>query len=495
MDSGTHYPLGYEPRVSALKFNGAREAWPNYQWSLRATVSTFGEFGLPMLDGKFEDLAAKTKTSLLKVKTEAKGNQAEIEACGKDVDKKIDVLPAMLQAIKNKVCGVLVTSITGNAIQLVRSIAVDDPHAMYQRLKTEFEGTSSGASIMALYQKAALIRHDAGTPLSATLSSFEDIHRRMVEKKETPSNNYRVGQLLACLPPSYDNIKGSMLVADKDWTWEDAVAKLIAHQESTALSQNPRRAKSADAYAVTTTQSRPAGSTCYNCQRSGHMTFDCRTTCIKCPPPAAQHPASQCPKFAHKRGSNRGRGRGGKGRGGKTGSQTAAIASEEKQSAWLVTHQAMLTKNPKEAPLNVLDSACTIHILAKNQKSKSKLLAEPTDVSTASGEKLQLRHGGKARIYFQDDCGNRNSADLNGALISPTLDFNLISVSRLDKAGLTVTFGAGKALVLQNKMVLAAGTLGNDGLYTLNSCSPSHHRLFFILCLFDYSTDIGDPWN
>ena len=79
---------GYEPSLSALKFNGSRDAWPNYQWQLRATINTFGEYALPLLDGKFEDVITKTKTALAKVKAEAKGDQDAKDAIYEEVDKR-----------------------------------------------------------------------------------------------------------------------------------------------------------------------------------------------------------------------------------------------------------------------------------------------------------------------------------------------------------------------------------------------------------------------
>jgi len=126
------------------------------------------------------------------------------------------------------------------------------------------------------------------------------------------------------------------------------------------------------------------------------------------------------------------------------------------------------------APLNVLDSGCSIHIISRKQKCISKSQIEPVAVATASESVLQLKESGNARICIKDGRGNSSTALLNNALISPTLDFNLVSVSQLDKAGCIVQFGNGQAIIKKDGIETARGLLNKAGLYTLISSSLSH---------------------
>ena len=306
MDPGISNSLGYEPSQSSLKFSGKKDDWPAFRWQFLSTITSFGDMAMEILDMKYDELMAKKTTDLTKIKTEAKGTQDEKDETRVQADKVIAALPEYLMKMKNRIQGYLGQSLSLKAVSLVQSINPGDVHAIWTRLKTEFEGSGSGASIQALYQQAAAIRHDAGSPLSSTISKFDEIYRRMVDKKEVVSNNYRVGQLLFSLPPSYDAIKAAMNASDKEYTWQEAVDKLINQQEQTSI-QLPRRQKpSADAYAVTT-QVNP----CFNCQKPGHAAHNCLNPCTKCDSSGPSHARKDCPYFARFRNaSTRGRGGG-----------------------------------------------------------------------------------------------------------------------------------------------------------------------------------------
>jgi len=356
MDSGNILSLGYEPSRSSFKFAGSKDAWPAFRWQFLATINSFGEHALDVLENKYDDVVTKKGADLVRVKTEAKGDQDAKAAIATEVDKMLFALPDKITKIKNKVLYTLVNSLSGRAITLVQSIKVDDPHAIWVRLKTEYEGSGSGASIMALYQQAATIRHDAGSSLSTTIAKFDDIHRRMVDKKESPSNNYRVGQLLACLPSSYDSIKAAMNALEKEWTWQEAIDRLLAHQEQSSAQATRRQKPIGEAYAATTTEGRQV--TCFNCQKPGHISYDCPSKTISVNSHRAVVSSSRG------RGGQRSRGRGGRGRG--VSRQQVAAAAEtaftSHEVAGLYHTHAMLSANDSDDPPNILDSGCTTHL-------------------------------------------------------------------------------------------------------------------------------------
>lgn len=283
----------------------------------------------------------------------------------------------------------------------------------------------------------------------------------------------RFGQLLFSLPPSYDAIKAAMNASDKDCTWQEAVDILLISQEQAPTHHARRPKSSGDAYTVTT-QVNP----CFNCQKIGHVANNCLNSCTKCDPSGPSHSRKGCPYFARRSAPARGRTGARAPRGDRGGRRkgTATLAAGNEQ-AWLHVHQAMLSSNfpsSSAAPLNVLDSGCSIHTISRRQKRISRSQVEPVAVPTASDSVLQLKESGNAWIFIKDGRGNRSTALLNNALISPTLEFNLVSVSKLDEAGFSIQFGNGQAIITQDGIETARGLLNKAGLYTPVS-SPSVH--------------------
>jgi hypothetical protein len=114
-------------------------------------------------------------------------------------------------------------------------------------------------------------------------------------------------------------------------------------------------------------------------------------------------------------------------------------------------------------------------MVTQEQKCSQIETCEPIKVSTA-GDSLEIKKRGQAQIYTVDGKGLPRSVTLKNSLISPTLQFNLISVSKMDLAGHYIIFGDGRVQVVRGVVpipskceVTAVGTLNRAGLYVLNS--------------------------
>jgi hypothetical protein len=73
--------------------------------------------------------------------------------------------------------------------------------------------------------------------------------------------------------------------------------------------------------------------------------------------------------------------------------------------------------------------------------------------------------------------GKEHNITYTRALHTPTLNANLISVSALDKAGLTTTFGGGRGITRKaDGMVILAGEIVN-GMYVLETVDSENHMI------------------
>jgi hypothetical protein len=112
------------------------------------------------------------------------------------------------------------------------------------------------------------------------------------------------------------------------------------------------------------------------------------------------------------------------------------------------------------------DSGASHHMTAHSELFTAHQDIRPEPISLANGKSISAIAAGTARIAVIGDSGVA-CVDLQGALLAPELKTNLISVSRLLRQGLIVTF-QDNSVTVQNKqqLVLARG-IKEHGLFRL----------------------------
>jgi hypothetical protein len=87
---------------------------------------------------------------------------------------------------------------------------------------------------------------------------------------------------------------------------------------------------------------------------------------------------------------------------------------------------------------------------AHSQLFTQRQAIRPESISIANGDSISAIAAGTARIAVISDSGV-SCVDLSGALHAPALKTNLISVSRLVRQGLVVTFQNDAVVVLDKQ--------------------------------------------
>ena len=90
-----------------------------------------------------------------------------------------------------------------------------------------------------------------------------------------------------------------------------------------------------------------------------------------------------------------------------------------------------------------------------------------SSIEVGNGEKAKVMGKGSVTIYLRVD-NMKKTCQLSDILYAPDLDYNLISISSMDKKGITTIFRNSKCQLLQNGKLLATATLFRT-LYKLDS--------------------------
>jgi hypothetical protein len=112
------------------------------------------------------------------------------------------------------------------------------------------------------------------------------------------------------------------------------------------------------------------------------------------------------------------------------------------------------------------DSGASHHMTAHSQLFTQRQAIRPESISIANGESISAIAAGTARIAVISDSGV-SCVDLSGTLLAPALKTNLISVSRLVRQGLVVTFQNDAVVVLDKQQRILARGVKEHGLFRL----------------------------
>jgi hypothetical protein len=331
----------------------------------------------------------------------------------------------------------------------------------WKKLQQAYQPNNRASRVHCIKQLAALQLSESGN-VQEHVASLSELLDRLGGLNLSFHDDVRSSLLLASLPESWNTFVIALEARENALGFEGASDLILeesdcrsnhqatAHAAQTALAaQAPAQAAQAapkpfrsrgnwarDQAAKGTAPSRP----CSHCGAM-HWNFQCTQ---KASTPAASAP-STAPSAAHV-------------------ASTLPLLSElhlgTQGHAWMAA--------PAFQGFNAwyFDSGASHHMTAHSQLFTERQAIRPEPISIANGESISAVAAGTARIAVIGDSGVA-CVDLNGALLAPELKTNLISVSRLLRQGLVVTFRDDAVVVLDKQQHVLARGVKEHGLFRL----------------------------
>lgn len=199
----------------------------------------------------------------------------------------------------------------------------------------------------------------------------------------------------------------------------------------------------------------------------------------------AGHKRSQCPKNQHSRGNlHQGRRRG-NWRGydrsefsqeGAHSVQQSNVEEDISQNISFITleeNNALITNEETTVEVNfIVDSGATNHLVGRHFEEflfNGKVIDNKIHVAKAGQTMNAIKEG---NLNLNTSTGK--VVTLNNVWVCENLNYNLLSVKKMQEFGLQITFSNGKVLVLKNGNIILSGTLKGN-LYVITFLVPERH--------------------
>lgn len=325
------------------------------------------------------------------------------------------------------------------------------PKQIWDGLKKQFSGVSA-ARKMALSRSQASFRKSADETLDQFINRGEQLRAELASANMLKEDEFVVTFLAALDETMFASWAQAISARARLPTYADLIESLRCtffqklHTSSATTSQS-------EAYQASGTRSNQQ---CDYCHKQGHTILQCFK--LKADQRAAEQP-----------NAGRGRGRGrfqGRGRGRFQGRGRGSNANYASNSSAFICIAANKVSTDRSKWL--FDSATTDHMV-----NDPALLhdARPMQSQCTVANKQTAEVSAIGTVYLTNQYGKR--VTLKEVLLVPTLQHNLISLSRADAAGMSYT-GRSNKIVLRGpgrdqSFLLLADLI--DGLYEIN-CTP-----------------------
>lgn len=319
------------------------------------------------------------------------------------------------------------------------------PKHIWDALKKQFSGVSA-ARKLALTRSQASFKKSVDETLDQFITRAEQLRAELASAQMLKEAEFVLSFLAALDETSYVSWAQAISAQAQLPTFADVTENLRGtfyqklHTTSATASQS-------EAYQMSGNQNHRE---CDYCHKKGHTILQCFK--LK----DDQRAADNNPNAGRGRGRGRFQGRGrGRGRG------RGSYANHASSAFVCIAANKVSTDKSKW----LFDSATTDHMV-----NDPALLhdARPVQSHCTVANKQTAQVSASGTVHLTNQHGQQ--VTLKNVLLVPTLQHNLISLSRADAAGMSYTGHSGKIILRDQKKVLLKGTLV-DGLYQVQ-CSP-----------------------
>jgi hypothetical protein len=268
-------------------------------------------------------------------------------------------------------------------------------------------------------------------------------------------------QLLRLNPPEWDNFLSSLRANNKatlnDWeTLRTALTDEWQHRETQRQLQDNLRTS---LLLGTKSTTKPEKQHCENCERAGRTRIMGSHNISSCWHPGGKREGQRPSQRTNRnrddsRNKNRNNDRDNR---DDRNDRNSSTASQNGPRTYVLSASHSRTQQPF-----VLDSGASYSCTSDaSMLTDIQQLASPAFIYTADGTQIVATQ--KGTVTF--DLGNNDLMKIRDVHHFADIDRNLLSIATFTRAGLTVNFNDGQALILDNGTTIATGTFGSNNIY------------------------------
>ena len=332
-----------------------------------------------------------------------------------------------------KARSVIVRCVANNQLALLQS--AEDARGMWEALKDVYEPQSLATRN---YLRRQLIRmqYKESDDLKQFLTEFERVANEFTSTGGALDDRDKVMMLLEAMPESYRPLI-TALESIEDLSLTTAKARLL--QEEMRQKEAPEKQFETSSAMAAKTKKKTY---CYYCKKAGHKIDECRKK-----KKADSNPNSGNANSSHTTGN---------------------------VGFSMIMHEACVALPSSDDPstfLMIIDSGASDHMISQRQLLvDTEELQQPITVSVAESQrKMIAKIRGNMPVEIMNE-GATNTGIIQNVLYVPNLQYNLLSVSRIEAAGGEVRFRQGKAeIYLKGKLTGIGQRIGKLYWITLKS--------------------------
>ena len=348
-------------------------------------------------------------------------------------------------AKKNKALAIVVLSIEPSLLYLLGD--PQDPVVVWDKLAAQFQ-KKTWANKLSLRRKLYSLRLKESQSVQQHIKEMTEVFEELSIVGDPIKEEDRVVHLLASLPPSFD-VLVTALEASEDVPKMEIVTERLLREEMKLKEKGACGGTAHDVKALTSKQRpRKKGPICNHCGKVGHIKRNC-------------YDLQRKKEEVSYRGKQ----------------QKAYSTVERHQSSGqdsdsdvvaLVVHEMALSSADKNIGW-IIDSGATCHMCNdENAFTEYVRLKQPQEISLGDGHIVKATGKGTVLLKIAIGQNQIQRCELKDVLFVPELSYNLLSVSKITKAGKVIKFASSECVILDgNQRIIATASLIGS-LYQLN---------------------------